>query len=184
MHAVNVHIHRKILKILNDFVWENRTKSLCKSGGFCITHVQVCLLISIVVLYNYTNEQAFILPFLQIIINYIVNYTPAKMHALHQSWCQVCLEKFSDPDTAVWNHTWMWYKMFIERTFLGVDVINWYLKDTSTIILRHVLSNASRYHRVFLALVNPLVTLQIDSTTIHSRLFWHLLAKKCQVSAS
>ena len=27
----------KILKILNDFGWESRTKSLCKSGGFCIT---------------------------------------------------------------------------------------------------------------------------------------------------
>ena len=28
----------KILKILNDFGWENGTKSFCKSGGFCITY--------------------------------------------------------------------------------------------------------------------------------------------------
>ena len=38
----------KILKILNDFGWENRTKRLCKSGGFCITYTNsIMALISV-----------------------------------------------------------------------------------------------------------------------------------------
>ena len=36
----------KILKIVDDFGLENRTKSLCKSGGFCITYTTSVMALS------------------------------------------------------------------------------------------------------------------------------------------
>ena len=47
----------KILKILNDFGWENRTKSWCKSGRFCIIYTtSVMALISFVFFSWIINE--------------------------------------------------------------------------------------------------------------------------------
>ena len=53
----------KILKILNDFGWENRTKSLCKSGGFSIMAALtsfvfpswITVLMSITFTFSYSN---------------------------------------------------------------------------------------------------------------------------------